>query len=205
MTINIFKGKYLVPPKCGSRFFEEHFGIRETIELFELKDSKFVDKIKFIVLREPIEYVKSAVHTEFINFWNGKQKKGNITETDVLNYISKEDSPSHWHRHIFRELYLFILKFKKLPTIIMLEDLNHFVKNELNERYATNFTKTKYDFSEFKIFMSKDDLWEIYIKYNYPNEFEVFSKLLEGEVFFWNKLIELCPIYDINFIKRSLI
>jgi hypothetical protein len=206
MTINIFKGKYLVPPKCGSRFFDEHLGnTREFIDLFELKDSKFVDKIEFIVLREPFEFMKSAVHTEFINFWNGPDKKGNITERDVLNYLSKEDSESHWHRHIFRELYLFILKFKKLPTIIMLEDLNYFVKNNLNKSYATNFTKTKYDFSEFKIFMSKDDLWDIYIKYNYPNEFEVFSKFLEGEVFFWNKLIELCPIYDINFVKRSLI
>ena len=205
MTINVFKGKYLVPPKCGSRFFEEHFGIRETIDLFELKDSKFLDKIKFIVLREPIEYMKSAVHTEFINFWNGSEKKGNVTEVDVLNYISKEDSPSHWHRHIFIELYLFILKFKKPPTIIMLDDLNHFIKNDLRENYTTNFNKTKYDFSEFKIYMSKDDLWDIYIKCNYPKEREIFNRLLEGDEFFWNKLIELCPIYDPNSIKKSFI
>jgi len=206
MTINIFEGKYLVLPKCGSRFFDEHLGnTREFIDLFELKDSKFVDKIKWIVLRDPFEYMKSAVHTEFINFWNGYNKKDNITEEDLFNYISKEDSQSHWHCHIFRELYLFILQFKKPPTIIMLNDLNHFVKNELKENYSTNFTKTNYDFSESKIYMSKDDLWDIYIKYNYPNEFEVFSKLLEGDVFFQNKLIELCPIYDINFIKNNLI
>jgi hypothetical protein len=205
MTINVFKGKYLVPPKCGSRFFEEHFGIREIIDLFELKDSKFVDEIEFIVLREPIDYMKSAIHTEFINFWNGHEKKGNITETDVLNYISKKDSPSHWHRHIFRELYLFVLKFKKLPAIIMLDNLNYFVKNELREIHLTKFSKIKYDFSESKIFMSKDDLWDIYIKYNYPNEFEIFTKLLEGDKFFCNKLIKLCPIYDKNFIKKSLI
>jgi len=206
MTINIFEGKYLVPPKCGSRFFDEHWGhTREFIDLFELKDSKFVDKIKWIVLRDPFEYMKTAVHTEFINFWNGYNKKDNITEEDLLNYISKEDSQSHWYCHIFRELYLFILKFKKLPTIIMLDDLNYFVKNELKENHPTNFIKTNYDFSESKIYMSKDDLWDVYIKYNYPKEWETFSKLLKGDEFFQNKLIELCPMYDINFIKRSLI
>ena len=97
MTINIFKGIYLVPPKCGSRFFDEHWGnTREFIDLFELKDSKFVDEIKFIVLRESIEYMKTALHTEFINFWNGSNKKGNITETDLLDYISKEDITKEW-------------------------------------------------------------------------------------------------------------
>jgi hypothetical protein len=207
MTINIFQEKYLVHPKCGSRFFDEHWGdTRKFIDLFELKDSKFADKIEFIVLREPIEFMKSAVHTEFINFWNGcSEKKGNIIETDIFNYISKEDSQSHWHCHIFRELYLFILKFKKPPTIIMLNDLNHFVKNELKETHSTNFTKTKYDFSQFKIYMSKDDLWDIYIKYNYPKEWLILSNLMEGDEFFWDKLIKLCPVYDINFIKRSLI
>jgi hypothetical protein len=90
-------------------------------------------------------------------------------------------------------------------TFLYLDNLNYFVKNELREIHLTKFSKIKYDFSESKIFMSKDDLWDIYIKYNYPNEFEIFTKLLEGDKFFWNKLIKLCPIYDKNFIKKSLI
>jgi hypothetical protein len=197
MTINIFKEIFLVPPKCGSRFFEDIYGAddREYIDLFELKDSKFIDKIEFIVLRDPFEYMKSAIHTEFINFWNDEWKKGNITEEDVIDFISKPNSESHWHRHIFRELYLFILKFKKPPTIIMLDDLNHFVKNKIDETYSNNFRKTKYDFSHSKIYISKDDLWNIYIKHNYPKEWEMFSKLLEGDMFFYDKLIKLCPKY----------
>jgi hypothetical protein len=221
MTINIFKGIYLVPPKCGSRFFDEHWGDRkilkpgsklgssdwvnvinrEFIDLFELKDSKFVDKIEFIVLREPFEHIKTALHTEFINYWNGFNRNGDITETDLLHSISKEDSQSHWHRHIFRELYLFILKFKKPPTIIMLNNLNNFLQNELNENYSNNFSKKKYDFSEYKIYMSKDDLWDIYIKYNHPKEWLRLSNLLEGDEFFYNKLIKLCPLYN----KRNLV
>ena len=195
MTINIFKEIFLIPPKCGSRFFEEHFGKRKTIDLFELKDSEFIDKIQWMVLRDPFEYLKSAVHTEFINFFNGSEKKGNVTENDLLNYILKKDSESHWHRHNFRELYLFILKFKKPPIIIMLDDLNHFIENVLNEKYSRGFTKTKYDFSESQIYISKDDLWDIYIKNNYPEEFGMFYKLLQGDIFFWNKLIQLCPKY----------
>jgi hypothetical protein len=204
MTINIFKEIFLIPPKCGSRFFEEHFGKRKTIDLFELKDSEFIDKIQWIVLRDPFEYLKSAVHTEFINFFNGSDKKGNVTEKDLLNYISKKNSESHWHRHNFRELYLFILKFKKPPTIIMLDDLNHFVENVLKETYSSDFTKTKYDFSEFPIYISKDDLWDIYIKKNYPEELEMLSKLLEGDAFFWDKLIQLCPKYITNPPKRLI-
>jgi hypothetical protein len=196
MTINVFKEIFLIPPKCGSRFFEEHFGKRKTIDLFELKDSEFIDKIQWMVLRDPFEYLKSAVHTEFINFFNGSEKKGNVTEKDLLNYILKKNSESHWHRHNFRELYLFILKFKKTPTIIMLDDLNHFIENVLNEKYSRGFTKTKYDFSESQIYISKDDLWDIYIKKNYPEELETFYKLLEGDAFFWDKLIQLCPKYN---------
>jgi hypothetical protein len=205
MTINVFQGKYLVSPKCGSRFFEEHFGKREIIDLFELRGSKFVDKIEFIILREPIEFMKSAIHTEFINFWNGSEKKGNITEMDVMDFLSKQDSQSHWHCHIFIELFLFTLQFKKPPTIIMLNNLNNFIENKLHETYSTDFSKTKYDFHKSKIYMSKDDLWNIYIKYNYPKQQETFSKLLEGDEFFWNKLIELCPIYNPNSVKKSFI
>ena len=204
MTINVFKEIFLIPPKCGSRFFEEHFGKRKTIDLFELKDSEFIDKIQWVILRDPFEYLKSAVHTEFINFFNGYEKKGNVTEKDLLNYILKKNSESHWHRHNFRELYLFILKFKKLPTIIMLDDLNHFIENVLNEKYSRGFTKTKYDFSESQIYISKDNLWDIYIKKNYPEESETFYKLLEGDAFFWNKLIQLCPLYNPNPPKRLI-
>ena len=201
MTINVFEGKYLILPKCGSRFFDEHFKNRVFIDLFELTGSKFLDKIKWIVLRDPLELMKSAIHTEFINFWNGLDKKGNITEEDVFNYISKKESQSHWYKHIFRELYLFTLQFKKPPTIIMLNNLNDFVKNELKETYSTGFIKTKYDFSDSTIYMSKDDLWNIYIKHNYPKEHEIFSNLLEGDMFFWYKLIQLCPKY---YIKHTI-
>ena len=198
MNINIFKKVFLVPPKCGSRFFEEHFENREHIPLFKLKDSKFIDEIKFIVLREPFEHMISAIHTEFINFWNNGDKRGNLTEKDVMNFIINYDEHAHWHPHLFLELYLFILKFKKPPTIIMLNDLNDFVKNKLNKTYSTGFTKTKYDFSEKKTYISKDDLWDIYIKKNYPKEWEMFSKLVERDMFFYNKLIELCPKYYIK-------
>jgi hypothetical protein len=204
MTINIFKEIFLIPPKCGSRFFEEHFGERKTVDLFKLKDSEFIDKIQYVVLRDPFEHLKSAVHTEFTSFFNSSDKKGNVTEKDLLYHILKIDSQSHWHRHNFRELYLFILKFKKPPTIIMLDDLNHFIENVLNEKYSSGFNKTKYDFSEYLIYISKDDLWDIYIKNNYPEEFGMFYKLLQGDIFFWNKLIQLCPKYNTTTPKRLI-
>ena len=184
MTINIFKEIFLIPPKCGSRFFEEHFGERKTVDLFKLKDSEFIDKIQYVVLRDPFEYLKSAVHTEFINFFNGSHNKSNITEVGLLDYILKIDSQSHWHRHNFRELYLFILKFKKPPTIIMLDDLNHFIENVLNEKYSSGFNKTKYDFSEYLIYISKDDLWDIYIKNNYQKSLECFINFFKEIYFF---------------------
>ena len=219
MTGKVYMKKFLILPKCGSRFFEEHFGDRKILKpgsklgssdwidvinkessgcVTKLKHSKFIDEIEFIVLREPLEHMKSAIHTEFINFWNGSDKRDNTTERDVLNYILKEDSHSHWNCHVFRELYLFTLQFKKPPTIIMLNDLNDFIKKELKKTYSTGFTKTNYDFSWSNIYMSKDDLWNIYIKHNYPNEWEMFSKRLEGDMFFWNKLIQLCPKYHIK-------
>ena len=220
MTGCVYMKKFLILPKCGSRFFDEHFGNRKILKpgsklgssnwidvinkeeagcITKLKKSKFIDEIEWIVLREPIEYMKTAVHTEFINFWNGGNVGGNKTEKDVLlKFIINTESNLHWNSNIFRELYLFTLQFKKPPTIIMLDNLNHFVENVLNETYSTGFTKTKYDFSDSTIYISKDDLWNIYIKHNYPKEWKMLSKLLEGDMFFWNKLIQLCPKYNIK-------
>ena len=220
MTGYVYMKKFLILPKCGSRFFDEHFGNRKILKpgsklgssnwidvinkeeagcITKLKKSKFIDEIEWIVLREPIEYMKTAVHTEFINFWNGGNVGGNKTEKDVLlKFIINTESNLHWNSNIFRELYLFTLQFKKTPTIIMLDNLNHFVENVLNETYSTGFTKTKYDFSDSTIYISKDDLWNIYIKHNYPKEWKMLSKLLEGDMFFWNKLIQLCPKYNIK-------
>lgn len=213
MTVNIFKELIIVPPKCGSRFFEEHWGNRKVLKpgskigsnewvdiinkehilLRDLKDSMWVDKIQYIVLRNPYEFMLSGFHTEFISHWNISSNSWN--EEELIQNVLSTDTQSHWYRHFFKELHLFALKFKKPPTIIMLDDLNDFMENVMGESYSKGFTKSKYDFSTYPIWLSKTDLMDTYIKEKYPSQWERIHSYLKGDEFFWEQLKTLCPIY----------
>ena len=213
MTVNIFKKLILVPPKCGSRFFNENWGNRkvlkpgsklgsddwieiinrEHMEIHGLKNSDWVDTIEYMVVRNPMEFMISAIHTEFMDKWNNYSTL--VDEEELIGEIVSENSQSHWHRHFFRELYLFALKFKKPPTIIMLDDLNDFMNNVMNEDYTEGFTKKKYDFSNSPIWLSKEDLIENYLQTKYPQHWRRFEFYLKGDMFFWEKLTQLCPTY----------
>jgi hypothetical protein len=214
MTVNIFKDKIIVPPKCGSRFFEEHWGNRKVLKpgskigsdnwieiinrkqhpIQDLKNSEWIDVVEYIVLRNPYEFMVSAIHTEFIAHWNNSSY-GGWDEEELIHSVIKEDSQSHWHRHFFKELYLFALKCKKRPTIIMLDDLNDFMENEMGESYSKGFTKSKYDFSNYPLWLSKDELLNTYLKEKYPHHWDRFSFYLKGDEFFWEQLKTICPIY----------
>jgi hypothetical protein len=193
MTLNVFNKQILTPPKCGSRFLDEIYGVdREYIDLFDVIESPSTLEVKWIILRTPMDLLISALHTEFIGGWN---KEGNsLKEKKLLNDIIKINSNSHWHRQLFKYLYLFGVSLSTPPTIVMLDDLNDFLTKEMGIEELPIFDETKYNFSNDLIFLSKSEL-KLYLSKTYPKQWVGINTLLKTDELFWYKIQNQFPIW----------
>lgn len=213
MTLNVYDKKIMGPPKCGSRFLNgiwgrkkifkpgsrigssdfEEINHREHIDLFEIIDNPLTSEVKWIILRPPIEFMETAVHTEFINGWN-KDAIG-FDEPKRLNEIIGMESQSHWHRELFKKLYLFGLTLPQPPTIVMLEDLNDFLLQEIKIEKIPIWEEKKYNFSSNPIWFTKSEI-KLYLTKKYPKHWRIINSLLRTDEFFWNKMLREFPIWN---------
>ena len=193
MTLNVFNKQILTPPKCGSRFLDEIYGVdREYVDLFDIIKVPLTSNVKWIVLRTPMDLLISALHTEFIGGWN---REGNsLKEKKLLNDIIKINSNSHWHRQLFKYLYLFGVSLPTPPTIVMLDDLNDFLTKEMGIEELPIFDETKYNFSNDSIWLSKSEL-KLYLSKTYPKQWVGINTLLKTDELFWYKIQNQFPIW----------
>lgn len=207
MTINIYDKQIIGPPKCGSRFLNEIWGRkkvlkpgsrigsseweeinhREYVDLFDMVGNPLTSEVKWIVLREPKHFMETAIHTEFINGWN--RDEISLNELSLINDVIAVESQSHWHRQLFKNLYLFGLTLPQPPTIVMLEDLNDFLLKEIGIEKLPIWEDKKYNFSSNPIWVTKSELI-LYLSNKYPKQWEVINTLLKTDEFFWNKMKE---------------
>jgi hypothetical protein len=226
MKYNIYDSKILVPSKCGSRYLDTIFDITEygipktpkvlskglklneliTIpkikEQFFVKEwkewevDKWVDTIKWIVIRPPEEITISGINTEFLMAWNSGTTLLN-EERKLVDGIVQNKS-GHYDMTLFRQLYFFYststtngnkLKF------IHLKDLTEFVSEHLNFKEDLSNNVELHDFSNFPIFMSKKDMME-YFKRVYFNEWYMIDNNMKIEMFFWELIQKNCEFYE---------
>lgn len=194
MTVNVFNKQILSPPKCGSRFLDEIWkDDREYVDLFDMKENKLTDKIKWLVIRNPMDLLISALHTEFIGGWN--REGSSFNEKNLLIDFVKVNSNTHWHRNLFKSLYLFSISLPQPPTIVMLGDLSDFLIKELNIDNVPMFNEKKYNFSNDSIWVSKLEL-TFYLSKQYPNQWIGIQNLLKTDELFWDKMIGEFPIWN---------
>ncbi len=212
MTINIYNKEIAGPPKCGSRFLSEIWGNkkilkpgsklgssdwieinnREWVDLFKMIDNPITSEVKWIVIREPNEFMESAIHTEFVGGWN--RERETLNEVDTLYRIIMKESQSHWHRELFKSLYLFGLSLPTPPTIVMLDDLTDFLKEEYSVESIRPYKKTKYDFSTEPIWLRKTEMI-YYLEKKYPKQWDMLQNLLKTDELFWYKMKNEFPIW----------
>jgi len=204
MTLNVFNKQILTPPKCGSRFLDEIYGVdREYVDLFDIIKVPLTSNVKWIVLRNPSDLLISALHTEFIERWNkeGKSLLGgwskedkSLKEKKLLDDIIKINSNSHWHHQLFKYLYLFGVSLPTPPTIVMLDDLNDFLTKEMGIEKLPIFDETKYNFSNDSIWLSKSEL-KLYLSKTYPKQWVEINTLLKTDELFWYQIQNQFPIW----------
>jgi hypothetical protein len=121
-----------IPNKCGTRYFEEYTNFNfinnenELVSITNIWDYN----IKWILIRNPIEYLKSALKTDFIQLWNTEYKLNIKINEELLlkNYIDEtnnllNDYPIgiHYSNKLYKTLYSYSFKYPNVKFV----DLNN--------------------------------------------------------------------------------
>lgn len=193
MRLNIYnEGKILAPLKCGTRFLDETFGEKNgDIGIFDLSKMLFLPKeMEVIILRPPYEHLISALHTEILGCQNNDSViDKNSAIMDVIEAFTRKnhnlESATHWSGYMYKHLY-WIWKRNKRIKVIELKDLsNYLVSIGVN---IPEYDPGKYNFNHYGNWCTKEDI-EIYVKYNFPTEWEDYMYQVKESDKYYNYLI----------------
>jgi len=193
-----------IPNKCGTRYFEEYTNfnfINNENELVTISNIWDYD-IKWILIRNPIEYIKSALKTDFIELWNTEYKLNIKINEELLlkNYIDETNNllndysiGTHYSNKLYKTLYSYSLNYPNVKFVDLnnLSDLClHLYENKNNYEYDS----AKYDMKG-KNYIDTETLSE-YINEFYPSLWESIQSNLKKEEFFYNKIISNCNFFN---------
>lgn len=134
MQYKIFNNQILVPLKCGSTYMEMVYP-NDIIELgsYELSDIK---DISVIVLREPLDHLQSALHTELLTWYAFNPGKSLSIDTAIplikkfINTDSNVGGTTHWDVNYYQHLYKFWNLNRNTIKVIHVSNLTDFIKQE---------------------------------------------------------------------------
>lgn len=177
VDIKIFDNRILAPSKCGTRHLRKVFkDVRFDMRYHKIKD------VTHIVVRNPYEHFKSAIHTEYLNYKNSFN-----TDTDVHHIIKQSTSKNgigHWHPNTYQYLYSLFSLNKNIKVI----DLNNLSTFLHSEGYEIPYNQSEYNWSEFNEWKSKEDILTELMD-EFKSEFDIIDKKLEREMDYYNKLV----------------
>lgn len=208
MDLAVYRNSWLVPAKCGTRYLDELFDIKNQINFPYLlpnglpnglsDDTKILinekninpffvaDRITHIVLREPLSHLHSALHTEL---W------GHIPETERVRGLNLDNEfimnrlrgflkgNQHWSPTLYKKLWNNISN--KNITIINLNDLNVFVKSSLG--WDIPYEPQKYNHPEHRL--SRDTILG-WVKTDCADIYNDIIKLMELDMVYYNKILK---------------
>lgn len=224
MTYHIYDSKILAPSKCGSRYLDTIFNIKQynivkkvtvlpkgtKLNTFtpppKLKEEFFVkewkewelskwNSVKWIVIRPPEELTISAINTELLLLWNNGTTLLNEERKLVDNILLTKQG--HYDPTLFRQLYFFYSTSNNQGNkikFIHLKDLTQFASEHLAFTEDLSNNVELHDFSNFPIFMSKGDMMD-YFKRIYFKEWSTIEDNIRVETFFWELIQKNCEFY----------
>jgi hypothetical protein len=179
MVIRIYNNTIIAPAKCGTRYLNK---IWKYTEFKHMQYLKF-PKVKYIVLREPISHLITAIHTETIEFIN-KYGKSNDYYHQLSNFI-RPSAVNHWCVPFYEYLYYYRNKYGNDVQIVKLENLTELLKNL---GYNIEYIPEEYHFKKYKNWMPKEELFQM-LKDMYPTEINWLIDKVEIQNIYYNKLI----------------
>lgn len=177
IIINLYENHIMCPAKCGSRFLDSIWDTKQRYLPYELLTE--LPKTDYIVIRNPYEHLISALHTDLLHVWN--KEWVNATENDVVRWYSTDEGGSHYWTKLYKTLYEYWEATNKNAKIILLHQLSSFIDKK---GIIKTFNEVEYQFNEFDIWKSKDDII-MYLIDNYPNEYhEMMKSVLEEQKYY---------------------
>lgn len=188
MKLHIYQNRIIAPNKCGTRFLSEiENNKRITIDHFNIFYYKNFDSI---VIRNPFEHFKSALHTEVLNMINSDS---NVNYEHLIQSYLTPIGSAHWSYELYKTIY----DYDKMHNlnVIKLDDLSYAIFEK------KNYIQQKYSFEEeFNIWKSKDEIYEEFFNM-FPNEMNHILKKIDEYAEFYTYLERK----SINFSKKTII
>jgi hypothetical protein len=230
MHFNFYDKRIIAAAKMGSRYMDSIYGVEQSAGLTNTivlpKGTKLtsnsipkrikvtetkpfldldLDGVKWIIIRPPMELLKTALHTELILNWTLNPDKWE--ESVVIDKFTYSDwECGHYQWNLYKQMFLKVVKDYPDIQFIELENLSLFCDSIFTKRIE--YDSTNYDFKEInRNFIITKDTCMDYLKLAYP---EHYTKLMKGvviEEFFYDMLINSKMLLsrseiDINYQKH---
>jgi hypothetical protein len=181
MVIKIYNDTILTPVKCGTRYLDKIWEDKRIYSGHE-KYLKF-PKVNYIIVREPMSHLISALHTETLDWMNHYTDKDDFYH-QLNEFISNEGS-THWCVPFYEYFYYYRNKYGNDIEVVKLENLTELLK-QLG--YDIEYTPEEYHFKEYKKWWPKDELFQM-LKDMYPKEINLLLDKVKIQTEYYNKLI----------------
>lgn len=195
MTVYCVDNKIMAPLKCGTRYLRS---LNLPFNIIHLKEGDWERAYdldwEIIVVRNPLEHLKSALQTELLNLYNGHKLWSGMTTESVLDRFISSNGCDHWSGSMYKMLYeLWIYKNKSIK-IVDLNDISYFISLM---GYYVPYDKHKYDFTNRDIWISKDDIFEK-IEEEYPIHYSKLMDLMKLDSMYYSK-------FDIQIVNKKIV
>jgi len=191
--LHIYRDDILTCNKNGTKYLSEQFGERKSIKTNTLYiDDSLINQIKYIVFKNPSDYLTSAIHTYYYS------DNKTMTTSEYLDGLSRGQD-THWLLNYYHAIYTFSLKSNVL--FIPLENLSSFIsmKLKLKPIQLTELHRTVYGVNQFVA--DKDyDLHEFIRKNSPPHCNFILSRLGEQHEIY-DKILKTSNVYKYKSIN----
>lgn len=181
MVIKIYNDTILTPVKCGTRYLDKIWEDKRVYSGHE-KYLKF-PKVKYIIVREPMSHLISALHTETLEWINRYTDKDDFYHQ--LGEFISEQGATHWCFPFYEYLYYYRNKHGKDIEVVKLENLTELLKKL---GHNIEYTAEEYSFKNYEKWWTKEELFQI-LKDRYPKEINLLIKKVKVQTEYYNKLI----------------
>ena len=182
MKFALFDNRILTTPKCGTRYLQKKY---DSVFIDYNEINNFSD-IEFIIIREPIEHLKSALHTEF--FIHSDLYNYDITDLKIyLDKLILKEKNMHWSYNMYEIIYWIYLKNNKKIEIVHLSSLTDFIKKE---GHQINYEQSDYDWHTNDKWINKDDFFNKLLE-EFPTQMQILLKQSNKQTVLYNKIINI--------------
>lgn len=182
MVLNVYKGIYGVPAKCGSRFFCKTTPVwgepvSHSFRPFYLREFT----LEWIIIRNPLEHLKSALQTEVMECFNDSEKIYKI----LTSYIEELNGGSHFHPLFCQKIYEVWYKTGFKLKVVDLSNLSEFMDEIFGH---IPYNKDEFNFTWDKRYVSKEVVWDKCVEL-YPDLMNRLVDYTTKDIKYYNALL----------------